>query len=111
MGVNVMLLYLPDDDASAIKTLQIIGLIMKLLALNRLMVGNIDAFVAAAGTGGTLAGVRVAQNLGPGHTIVTILCDSGMRHLSKFHDPHHLALYGLTDSNRNRIRVPRHQVT
>jgi cysteine synthase len=28
--------------------------------------------------------VRVAQDLGPGHTIVTILCDSGMQHLSKF---------------------------
>lgn len=40
--------------------------------------------------------VRVAQALGPGHTIVTILCDSGMRHLSKFHDPQYLALYGLT---------------
>jgi hypothetical protein len=25
-----------------------------------------------------------AQELGPGHTIVTILCDSGMQHLSKF---------------------------
>ena len=24
------------------------------------------------------------MQLGPGHRIVTILCDSGMRHLSKF---------------------------
>lgn len=40
--------------------------------------------------------VRVAQTLGPGHTIVTILCDSGMRHLSKFHDPKYLAQYGLS---------------
>lgn len=30
------------------------------------------------------AAVKTALELGPGHTIVTILCDSGMRHLSKF---------------------------
>ncbi len=28
--------------------------------------------------------VFIAQMLGPGHTIVTILCDSGARHFSKF---------------------------
>ena len=31
-----------------------------------------------------VAAVRTAQRLGPNHTVVTILCDSGMRHLSKF---------------------------
>jgi len=31
-----------------------------------------------------VAAVRVAKQLGPGHRIVTILCDSGTRHLSKF---------------------------
>ena len=40
--------------------------------------------------------VRVAQSLGPGHTIVTILCDSGMRHLSKFYDAQYLSEHGLT---------------
>jgi cysteine synthase len=30
------------------------------------------------------AAVKIAQKLGPGHRIVTILCDSGTRHLSKF---------------------------
>jgi len=40
--------------------------------------------------------VRVAQSLGPGHTIVTILCDSGMRHLSKFNDAQYLSEHGLT---------------
>lgn len=42
--------------------------------------------------------VRVAQTLGPGHTIVTILCDNGIRHLSKFHNPEYLADHGLTPS-------------
>jgi cysteine synthase A len=40
--------------------------------------------------------VRVAQSLGPGHTIVTILCDSGMRHLSKFYDAQYLSEHDLT---------------
>lgn len=30
------------------------------------------------------AAVKTALKLGPGHRIVTILCDSGTRHLSKF---------------------------
>ena len=30
------------------------------------------------------AAVETAMQLGPGHRVVTILCDSGMRHLSKF---------------------------
>ena len=31
-----------------------------------------------------VAAVKMARSLGPGHRIVTILCDSGTRHLSKF---------------------------
>ena len=30
------------------------------------------------------AAVKTAMKLGPGHRVVTILCDSGTRHLSKF---------------------------
>lgn len=42
--------------------------------------------------------VRVAQAIGPGHTIVTILCDSGMRHLSKFYDDQYLLEHGFMPS-------------
>ena len=31
-----------------------------------------------------VAAVKTALYLGPGHRIVTIFCDSGARHLSKF---------------------------
>ena len=31
-----------------------------------------------------MAALKVAKKLGPGHRIVTLLCDSGNRHLSKF---------------------------
>ena len=31
--------------------------------------------------------MRLAKELGPGHTIVTILCDSGVRYASKLFNP------------------------
>ncbi len=39
--------------------------------------------------------VRLARQLGPGHTIVTILCDSGLRYLSTIWNPEWLAAKGL----------------
>lgn len=42
--------------------------------------------------------VRVAQAIGPGHIIVTVLCDSGMRHLSKFYNAECLSEHGLMPS-------------
>ena len=42
-------------------------------------------------TGINVAGaVRLARELGPGHTIVTILCDYGNRYQSKVYNPHFL---------------------
>ena len=39
--------------------------------------------------------IRLAKQLGPGHTIVTILCDSGTRYLSKLWNPVFLREKGL----------------
>jgi cysteine synthase A len=39
--------------------------------------------------------VRLAQAMGPGNTIVTILCDSGLRYLSTLWNPGWLAAKGL----------------
>jgi cysteine synthase A len=39
--------------------------------------------------------VRLAREMGPGHTIVTILCDSGLRYLSTIWNPDWLAARGL----------------
>ncbi|KAK5071044.1 Cysteine synthase 2 [Lithohypha guttulata] len=41
-------------------------------------------FVGSSSSVNCYAAVKTALQLGPGHTVVTILCDSGMRHLSKF---------------------------
>lgn len=55
-------------------------------------------FVGSSSAMNCVGAVRVAKALGPGHTIVTILCDSGMRHLSKFYNAQYLSEHGLTPS-------------
>lgn len=39
--------------------------------------------------------VKAARALGPGHVVVTVLCDGGQRHLTKFHSPAYLRQHGL----------------
>ena len=39
--------------------------------------------------------IRLAEELGPGHTVVTILCDSGNRYQSKLFNPAFLREKGL----------------
>ena len=47
-------------------------------------------------TGINIAGaIRLARDLGPGHTIVTILCDYGNRYQSKLFNPEFLRSKGL----------------
>lgn len=52
-------------------------------------------FLGSSSAMNCVGAVKVAQSVGPGHTIVTILCDSGMRHLSKFYNDQYLCQYGL----------------
>lgn len=67
------------------------------LPLNyRFLLKKDGLFIGSSSAMNCVGAVRVAQSLGPGHTIVTILCDSGMRHLSKFHNPDYLAEHNLT---------------
>ena len=42
--------------------------------------------------------VRLAQRLGPGKRIATILCDSGFRYLSTLYNPEWLASKGLAEA-------------
>jgi cysteine synthase A len=41
------------------------------------------------------AAIAVARQMGPGHTIVTILCDGGARYQSKLFNPEFLREKGL----------------
>ncbi|MEL6921867.1 MAG: cysteine synthase A [Pseudomonadota bacterium] len=50
-----------------------------------------EGMVMGASTGVNIAGAkRLAKDLGPGHTIVTILCDYGNRYQSKVYNPEFL---------------------
>jgi cysteine synthase A len=44
------------------------------------------------------AAVRVAREMGPGHTIVTILCDGGAKYVSRLYDRNWLATKGLLEA-------------
>ncbi|XP_051125318.1 cysteine synthase 2 [Andrographis paniculata] len=66
--------------------------------MSRYLMKNDGLFIGSSSAMNCVGAVKVAQQLGPGHTIVTILCDSGMRHLSKFYNAEYLTLYNLTPS-------------
>ncbi|MGL5192776.1 MAG: cysteine synthase A, partial [Chroococcales cyanobacterium] len=40
--------------------------------------------------------VALAKEMGPGHTLVTVLCDSGQRYQSRLYDRDWLASKGLS---------------
>lgn len=55
-----------------------------------------EGLVMGGSTGINVAGaIRTAQQMGPGHTIVTMLCDSGTRYASKIFNPVFLREKGL----------------
>ena len=55
-----------------------------------------EGLVMGAATGVNVAGaIRLARDLGPGHTIATILCDYGTRYQSKLFNPDFLKEKGL----------------
>ena len=55
-----------------------------------------EGLVMGGSTGVNVAGaMRLAKELGPGHTIVTILCDYGQRYQSKIYNPEFLKERGL----------------
>jgi cysteine synthase A len=51
-------------------------------------------------SGVNIAGaIRMARDMGPGHTLVTVLCDAGQRYASKIYDPAFLNARGLPPPN------------
>jgi len=78
----------PLDDAVQIEDPEIVRTGYRLLHQEGLFLGGTSGVNVAAA-------VRVARELGPGHTIVTILCDGGQKYLSRFHNRDWLAQKGL----------------
>jgi cysteine synthase A len=55
-----------------------------------------EGLVMGGSTGINVAGaIQMARDLGPGHTIVTVLCDHGQRYQSKIYNPLFLTERGL----------------
>jgi cysteine synthase len=78
----------PIDDALQIGDPEAIRIIYQLLEKDGLFVGgSVGINVAAA--------VQIARRLGPGHTIVTVLCDGGSRYQSKLFNAEWLRSKGL----------------
>ncbi|KAG0000301.1 hypothetical protein BGZ80_003525 [Entomortierella chlamydospora] len=61
----------------------------------RYLVHNEGLFIGSSSAVNCVSAVRIARELGPGHTIVTLLCDSGHRHLTKFWNDDYLTAQGL----------------
>jgi cysteine synthase A len=79
----------PIDDAIRIDDQEAIRVIYQLLYRDGLfMGGSVGINVGAA--------ITLAKQLGPGHTIVTVLCDSGARYQSRLYNPEWLKSKGLT---------------
>jgi len=70
----------PIDDAYQIHDEEALPVVFDLLKEEGLCLGG-SSGINVAGA------IRMAKELGPGHTIVTVLCDSGTRYLSKLFNP------------------------
>ena len=78
----------PIDDAVQIPDAEALPIIFDLVVEEGLVLGG--------SSGINIAGaIRVARDLGPGHTVVTVLCDYGNRYQSKLFNPAFLREKGL----------------
>lgn len=78
----------PVDDAYRITDEEALPIVFDLLRDEGLCVGG-SSGINVAGA------IRMAHEMGPGHTIVTILCDAGNRYQSKLFNPKFLRSKGL----------------
>jgi cysteine synthase len=79
----------PADDAIQIDDKEALRVVYQLLRKDGLLMGGSTGINVGAA-------VALAKQLGPGHTIVTILCDSGSRYQSRIFNPQWLASKGLS---------------
>jgi len=78
----------PVDDAIQVNDMEALRVVYQLLRKEGLLMGGSTGINVSAA-------VTLAKQLGPGHTIVTILCDSGSRYQSRIFNREWLAGKGL----------------
>jgi cysteine synthase A len=81
----------PVDSAVHIEDAETVEWVYRLLHTEGLFVSSTSGINVAAA-------VRVARELGPGHVIVTMLCDTGAKYLSRLFNPEWLAQKGLLEA-------------
>jgi cysteine synthase A len=81
----------PIDDAVYIEDPETVRFVYRLLREEGLFVSSTSGINVAAA-------VRVARDLGPGHTVVTMLCDTGSKYLSRLFNPEWLAQKNLLEA-------------
>ncbi|MFO7306122.1 MAG: cysteine synthase A [Gammaproteobacteria bacterium] len=81
----------PLDDALHITDVECVRTVYQLLREEGLFLGSTSGVNVAAA-------VQLAQRLGPGHTIVTILCDSGAKYQSRLFNRKWLSEKGLLEA-------------
>jgi cysteine synthase A len=81
----------PIDDALRIQDGETMRYVYRLMREEGLLLGSTSGINVAAA-------VKVARQLGPGHTIVTILCDGGAKYQSRLFNPTWIAERGFTEA-------------
>jgi cysteine synthase A len=78
----------PVDDAVHVEDPETVACVYRLLREEGLFLGSTSGINVAAAT-------RVARQLGPGHVVVTMLCDTGSKYLSRLFNRAWLTEKGL----------------
>jgi len=81
----------PLDDAVHIEDRATVEQVYRLLLEDGLFVGSTSGINVAAA-------IRVARELGPGHTVVTVLCDGGARYQSRLFNRQWIEQKGFADA-------------
>lgn len=75
------------------------------IEMSRFLLAHDGLFLGSSSALNLCGAVAVAAALGPGHTVVTLACDGGARHLSKFWSQAFLDGAGLGGAARGPVRA------
>ena len=90
----------PVDTAVHVEDPETVSMVYRLLHGEGLFVGSTSGINVAGA-------VRMARELGPGHRIVTVLCDGGAKYVSRLFDREWLASKGLLEAALEGTRSAR----
>ena len=88
--ITLNLVDAPVDDQVQITDEEALPLIFQMVKQEGLVLGGSSGI-------NVMAAIKVARKLGPGHTVVTVLCDYGTRYISKLFNPAFLRERGLPE--------------